>query len=273
MSDLSRQLEDLAEAILPLSEWINRKPYIPPNAHELPWRRPNPPVLPLHELSLLPFVAGLINESSGDEELRAYFSTRAEEPLALAPHDDVAAWRMLRGLSPSPTFGVSESDNLLMDVDGHPISRASFYRTYLSLFDYACQAADAASAGAGINWKEFGSALLNNRSPFWPKSLPRRSSTFVKQFGRDVLYAVLGMRNPVPDVWRYAVLTELGEHRRVGNAFLPADAAVVIERFQAVFDPLFDKKFDNGGPAPVDIKPSMFAPVGSPPVTPREQQV
>jgi hypothetical protein len=267
--ELSQYLDFLADGILPLTDWISSKPYVPPNAEALPWRMSSPVALRPSQLGFLNFLEGLLNESSGDEELKVYFSTRAEDPLTFAPQDDVSAWRALRGLSPSPNFGVVESDNLLIDVEGHPISRIAFYRTYLPLFEYASRMATISAGEIGVNWKEFSKSLLTNASPFWPKSLPRRSSTFVKQFGRDLLYAVLGMRNPVPEPWRDAVLIELGEHRRIGNAFNPEDASSVLEAFQVIFDPLFD----NGGATPSHVEDSMFSAVGSPPVTPREQQV
>src|SRR6266576_3241600 len=173
-ADLSRYLNSLAEGILPLSAWINSKPYEPPNASSLPWRLSKPAKLHPSQLGFLQFLEGLMNESSGDEEINAYFSSRAENPLALAPHDDVSAWRALRGLSPSPTFGVTESDNLLLDVEGHPISRMAFYRTYLPLFEYAACIATKAAGATDIDWKEFVKALLANTSPFWPRNLPRR---------------------------------------------------------------------------------------------------
>lgn len=274
-SELFQYLDSLAEGILPLSDWINSKPYVPPNAESLPWRASPSVTLRPSQLGFLQFLEGLMNESSSDEEIKVYFSTRAEEPLAFAPQDDVAAWRALRGLSPSPTFGVIESDNLLMDVEGHPISRVAFYRTYLPLFEYASRMAAIAAGNNGINWKEFAKELLTNASPFWPKSLPRRSSTFVKQFGRDLLYAVLGMRNPVPEPWRDAVLIELGEHRRVGNTFTPDEASAVLAEFQAVFDPLFDhgEAIASLFSLPSHLDDSIFSPVGSPPITPRQQQV
>lgn len=266
--DTYAYLELLANGILPLQEWIKGKDYTPPNADTLPWRV-GEGSLTLRHLGVIEFVVGLISESSGDEETRAYFATRAETPLGLSPHDDVAQWRALRNLSPDPAFGVTESDNLLMDVEGHPISRQAFYRTYLPLFRHTCDLAIEAIGRSVFDWAVFAKALADNSSPFWPKSLPRRSSTFVKQFGRDVLYAVLGMRNPVDPPWRDGVLIELGEHRRVGNAFTPEHAASVLKAFRAVFDPLLEK-----GDAQAEfVARSMFAPVGAPPITPREQQV
>jgi hypothetical protein len=53
----------------------------------------------------------------------------------------------------------------------------------------------------------------------------------MKQLRMDVLYAMLGGRNPAPLPWRYAVLIELGEHRRSGNSYTRADVAAAVEEF------------------------------------------
>ena len=55
----------------------------------------------------------------------------------------------------------------------------------------------------------------------------------VAQFVRDLLYAMLGMRGPARDPWAFAVLIELGEHRRVGNAYTPEDVRKTVFALRA----------------------------------------
>jgi hypothetical protein len=272
--ELADYLERLAGGILPLKQWVSTKTYKPPSHEKLPWRSsPQTPLEPAR-LGLIRFLEGLLLETSNDEEIKAHFATRAEEPLKLAPHDDTSAWRALRGFKADPEFGVADSDNLLMDVEGHPISRAGFYRVNLPLFRAAAELALETAGGDDVDWQKFADDLLNNKSPFWPRSLPRRSSTFLKQFGRDLLYAVLGMRNPVEEPWKHAVLIELGEHRRVGNLYTPDDAAKALNDFLAVFD--------EPAPQPsaiasimdsAAVSSELVPPIGSPAVTPRQQQI
>lgn len=271
---LAGYLESLAECILPLKEWVDTKAYEPTGYGSLPWRVDQQTPLHPSRLGLVRFLEGLLLETSHDEEIKAHFASRAEGPLKFTPHDDITAWRALRGLAADPLFGVTDSDNLLMDVEGHPISRLGFYRVYLSVFRSAVTAAllAAAEAEVAMDWPKFGDDLLNNKSEFWPRSIPRRSSTFVKQFGRDALYAVLGMRNPVDEPWKYAVLIELGEHRRVGNLYTPDDAEVALRDFLAVFD---EPSPPSGArPRQLDayVSKEFVAPIGSPVVTPRQQQ-
>ena len=57
------------------------------------------------------------------------------------------------------------------------------------------------------------------------------------QLLRDVLYATLGMRNPVAEPWRSALLTEIGEFRRPGNVFDRADIAKGLKEFVSVLKP------------------------------------
>jgi hypothetical protein len=84
------------------------------------------------------------------------------------------------------------------------------------------------------------------------------------------------MRNPAPQPTRDAVLIELGEFRRVGNAYTIEDSEVVLTAFKAVFDPLFSASMTKTAFESVDrsgeLDDAMFPPVGAPPITSREQQ-
>lgn len=270
--ELATWLEGLAEGILPLRSWVATKTYVPPGADRLPWRTDEASPLNMRRLGVVRFLEGLMLETSQDEEIKAHFATRAEDPLKFAPHDDTTGWRALRGLRAEPQFGVTDSDNLLMDVEGHPISRAAFYEMNFPLFRTAAAAALASAPNAELDWERFAGELLNNSSAHWPRSLPRRSATFVKQFGRDLLYAVLGMRNPANEPWKHAVLIELGEHRRVGNLYTPEDAERALASFLAVFDEPVLGAYLRAPESDAGVSEELVPPIGAPPVTPRQQQ-
>jgi hypothetical protein len=74
--------------------------------------------------------------------------------------------------------------------------------------------------------------LLGNAAAEWPVASQPPSAKFVIQFTSDILYAMLGMRSPVPEEWKRAVLVELGEHRHTGNEYTRADAAAAVEAFE-----------------------------------------
>jgi hypothetical protein len=270
--ELRTYLEGLSEGILPLQEWVAGKSYKPPGYESLPWRSSGQTPLQPSRLGVIRFLEGLFLETSQDEEIKVHFASRAEDPLQLEPHDDVVTWRALRELMSDPQFGVTSSDNLLMDVDGHPISRASFYEVNLPLFLAAARNATAALGASGFHWQTFADDLLNDRSPFWP-SLPQRSSTFLKQLGRDLLYAVLGMRNPAEAPWKHAVLIELGEHRRVGNRYSPDDATVALQAFLDVFDEPPSLPIRTPDLTRAAIAKELVPPIGSPPISPRQQNL
>jgi hypothetical protein len=405
-------LERVADAILPLAPWIEDKEYVPSDP-TLPWRQPGKTLVVRH-MGIIAFLEGLLSEASVDAEIKTHLSSRAEQPLLLSPFDSVSEWRSLRGLRADPQFGVLESENVLTDVEGHPISRGEFYQLYLPLFEGAYKTADALaradkpSASAmptlfepedipdfhafaqkileednedtltcepdtvtayiwqqlgrignkdehdtgqdrlreasglaassnqirrflkvlnkiifekllyapnrvvglqlsqkvseslatadklkgwdlaefnrlflddvfpgrfsyrkELDWRKFTERMWSDESSFWTRGLARKSSTFLRQWGRDVLYCVLGMRNPVDEPWKTAVLTELGEHRRVGNKFVLSDAEVVLQAFKDVFDPAMEA----GAGSFMRLSPSSIPAIGSPPITSQQHQV
>ena len=117
---------------------------------------------------------------------------------------------------------------MIATADGMPASRAHFYAPYWSLLRQAVSHADPTTT---VDWERLASDLVADTSPHWPGGPTLKSSSFMKQFGRDILQALLNMRNPAPDPWRVAFLEELGEHRRVGNSFTRHD----VERFVRTF--------------------------------------
>ena len=230
---LRRILEHLADELLPLTRWINdAKPYTPPG--DLPWREgAGPWSLSVRELGFIRFFEGLLAETSGDIDLVAHFEKVSREPLARAPIPDVETWRSARGLSRAARFDIGDSRNLPVDDKNQLDSRAQFYTEFWPLLRAAVGQAEAEATAAGepTDWALLTAELLTDQSKAWPSWQPRVSSTFMNQLLRDVLYAVLGTRNPAPVAWRYAVLIELGQHRRPGNYYTRADAAAAVEEF------------------------------------------
>jgi hypothetical protein len=221
-------LTNLAEAILPLQDWIDGKAYVPPNAKKLPWRKGGAS-LGITDLRVIEFLELLLRETAGDAWLLERWSQVRAEPLKFCPLERPDEWRRTRGLDPIPVFDVVGGDNTLTDGQGRQISRGQFYASYLPLLLAAVSAR--VEAGKQVQakqltdlagWKKFALELFTDSCVEWPSNQPDASS-FVFQFTRDLLYAVLGMRNPVVEPLRSAVLTEIGELRRPGNVFTRDD--------------------------------------------------
>src|SRR5262249_18584037 len=175
------------------------------------------------------FFEELLHQSAGNAGLVERFATVIADPLAFTPLLGAARdWRVSRGLDSAPKFGIVGSGNILATADGRPATRAQFYAPY---WDLLCRVVAKAAPATSADWEQFAKALLTDTSPAWPGDQPLKSSPFVKQFGRDLLHGLLNMRNPAADPWRTTFLEELGEHRRVGNAFTPDD----VERFVRAF--------------------------------------
>src|SRR5437899_4182923 len=182
--DATREiLERLAEGIFPLSGWIAGKAYVPPH-ERLPWRPPKgEPALSPTDLGAIVFFGELLRRSAGEETaLAVRFRRLSEDALAECALDDVAAWRAARGLSDvvEAKFGVVQSQNMIADALGKPVSRSEFYAPYWLPLRACVQAA--APAGPA-DWEALAGALVTDGSPQWPADAPK-SSAFVKQFAR-----------------------------------------------------------------------------------------
>jgi hypothetical protein len=221
-------LGDLANALVPLSLWVDTKPYVPPAADKLPWRQGE--ALTTDRLRVVDFFVALLRESSSDEALLERWTQLRAKPLQYSPHERPDDWRRLRGLDVVPLFGVIASENVLTDPQGRHVARTRFYSDYLPLLRAA---ADARKPASQADWSAFAFELFTDRCLQWPGGQPP-SSAFVTQFVRDVLYAILGMRNPIEDPWFSAVLTELGEFRRPGNAYTRDDVARGLKELRSV---------------------------------------
>jgi hypothetical protein len=231
-------LRSLAKALLPLDQWIRaRKPppagddYEPPNAGELPWRRDGQ-TLSIDRLGAIEFVEALIRESNGDALLLKRWGALQADPLKHCPIENPVEWRTARGLA-APNFGAVQSQNVLLDDRGNQIARSEFYASYLP---YLAIAAARRQPGDDAAWQTFALDLFSNSCKEWPAPEMARSSRFMLQFLRDLLYAILGVRNPVPEPWRSAVLTEIGELRRPGNVYSREDVERGLDDFKEVID-------------------------------------
>jgi hypothetical protein len=264
--ELRGVLENLAGGLFPLADWIadpNRK--FKPREKNLPWREGGQSLSP-RDIGVIPFLEALIRETSADAHLIARWQdlSTAGNALKFSPVANMQAWRSERNFDPAPSFGIIQGENVLLAADGQPMSRAAFYGDYLPLLR---QAAQAAAAQGPVNWIAFASSLLTDQSNFWPQGQPLKSSVFIIQFVKDMLYAMLGMRNDAPAPWKFALLIELGEHRRVGNIYDPADAKRAVAEYKNVLkQALQPPPVALGAAQPLaDPTPGM-PPVGSPPV-------
>jgi hypothetical protein len=232
-------LENLTAGLIPLQKWIHGKKYDPAaDGFPAPWRAASKSLAP-RDMEVIPFFEGLLRESATDADRHARWAKIRAYPLRFSPLDDPAAWRARRGLDPDPKFGITESKNVLTDADGKPITRAVFYAAYWPMLR---QAVGVANPQGPDGWEEFAQKLFRDELGQWPKEPPLRSSVFIKQFAADILYAMMGMRNPRPhkggeakedEAWQVALLIELGERRRVGNAYKPAQAQAAVDALAA----------------------------------------
>lgn len=227
--DLRESLEQLADALFPLNEWIADKAYKPAVA---PWRKDG---LSMKKLSAIDFLEALIHESSDAIPLVSRWKEIEADPLKYAPTHNVAEWRESRGLDADAAFGIVESQNVfpsngrLIGTLEHPTSRAEFYGI---CFPRLMREVEAGAINTPPKWKKLVVDLhADSNDLIWPSRHGIKPSVFIDQFGRDILNAIMGQKNPVEEPYRFAVLAEMGEHRRVGNKYQKDD----VERSTAEF--------------------------------------
>ncbi len=228
--ELRSILENLTGGMFPLASWIEDKiksAKYRPHEH-VPWRDEGRSLSP-KEMGAIASFEELLKHSVHDARLAERFIEVTADPLRFSPLLEAATdWRKSRNLDPTPQFGIVASQNVIAAADGTPATRAEFYAPFWSLLRQAVSDTDPETPA---DWEGFARDLLNDASPHWPGGQPLKSSSFMKQFGRDMLPALLNMRNPAADPWRVAFLEELGEKRRVGNSFTRDD----VERFVRAF--------------------------------------
>jgi len=232
-TDIREILESLAEGLFPLRKWLEERDkegrhYDPPE-RDLPWRGKGGYSLTPKDLGAIDFfVQRLLVASPADAELLKRWNAVAAVPLRYSPLADAAAWRAARKLDKDPQFGIIESGNVLVDAAKNPVLRPAFYAPYWPLLAAAFRDIHPQNLEERIAWAE---SLWTDTCAAWPNGQPLRSSVLVKQFGRDLLYAMMNMQNPAGSPWREALLIELGERRRVGNRYTAGDAEQAVIEF------------------------------------------
>lgn len=227
--DIKLILEKITEVLFPLKEWVQNKEYIPDE------RLPDGISLSPKDLGIIQFMEGLIRESSGDAVLVERWHEIHRNPFKYNPLSNPSAWRSSRGLTETPIFAVGKSENILTDdlgILGNPISRVDFYTSVWSLLK---RAFDRFSPNSNEKLQEFVHLLFEDKCPGWAPTEKIKSSAFIIQLTRDMLYAMMGMRNfsidPAHPEWKFHLLIELGAHRRVGNKYERADLELASDKF------------------------------------------
>jgi hypothetical protein len=219
----------LTDAIVPLNGYLSKFSGLA----YAPWRKPGETKISARDFGLLEFFADLLSASENDEDtqLAKRWAQLEHDPLQelkrLIP--DAETWRRDRLDNPQePNFGVLESENFEIHskVPGHGASRRTFYEECFPILEaiVAQEAPDSPD-----QWLRLAIKLLNDVHKDW-QNKRFRSSEFIQQLVKDVLYCLMGMksRNRDPsgltretyasEATQYALLKELGEGRRVGNA-------------------------------------------------------
>lgn len=266
--ELREILENLANGLFPLKPWIEDKDkrHVPPpkQCETLPWR--NGAALTPNDLGAIDFFEDLLRHPEEELRLLHRWEELERKPLThfhLKKPEEANAWRAARGLELKTQFGVLESENTLVDVDEHPVVRTTFYQTFWPLLREAVRKRKPRSA----DWIEFAAQLHKDECPEWPAGQPLKSSTLTFQFGRDLLHAMMNMDNTADELWKHALLIELGEHRRVGNEWTRVDSANAVKEFkQACSDARSEGRAAATTEAPIALPD--IAPIGTPPQKP-----
>jgi len=226
--ELRDTLANLAAGYFGLDAWIKAPgKYIPPGP--LPWRAAGHTFVPA-DMGVIPFFEDLLRQSGEDDDLGDRWTALSADPLKFNPLPFPHTWREHRGLSPAPKFAIAKSSNVwLVDAGGTVISRTTFYT---SCWPLLISVVAAKNKQGPVDWAALAKELLTDANPIWPKTQQPPSSAFITQFASDMLYAMLGMRNPVPAPWKFAVLIELGEHRRVGNEYKSEQVGAAVAQFE-----------------------------------------
>ena len=237
--DLRSALENLATGIFPLQIWVNAKiqanGYKPPNADALPWRKAGTNV------SLSPVSIGALgyfdvllqsDEDAQNSEVSDRWA-RLQPLKTVRGLKDRVKWRLDRGLAPAVSFGAVQSDNVLVTepvtgAPSKPSSRTEFYGQCWPLFRKVIR------GKPPTDWIAFATELFNNANAAWPKTKEPTSQEFIKQFAKDLVNGMMGMRTDADDPWKFGLLIELGQHRRVGNKYKDVNAKQSVDAFKAV---------------------------------------
>jgi len=229
--ELRDTLTNLAVGLFDLDAWVREPGKYQPPGKDLPWRKPGGRLSPA-DLGLIPFFENLLRESSGDDDLGVRWAEVVSDPLTFSPLANATEWRKNRGLNSPAKFGIAASNNIwLTDASGRLVSRATFYAGCWRLLTTVV---DARKQAGPIDLAKLATDLLNNSAPQWPNTVQPTSAAFLVQFASDMLYAMLGQRNPLAEPWRRAVLIELGEYRTPGNSYTRAETQAAVHKFEEV---------------------------------------
>jgi len=235
-------LTGLAEGLLPLAEWVASPDhrYLPPDAKDLPWRN-GEATLTHDRLRTIGYVEWLVAASDADDLLLTRWAQIRQDPFAYCPLSSPRAFREGRGLSQAPRFATVESGNALADASGRQMSRQQLYRQCVPILADTVRFAErrlgAATPPPSVFWTKLAAELHRGDCPEWRGIAGAPQSTLLtEQLLRDVLTALLNGWLDVPPPWRYAVLIELGEYRRPGNAYTRKDVDIAVENFKRALD-------------------------------------
>jgi hypothetical protein len=182
-------------------------------------------------------------------------------------------WRKCRGLEEKAVFGIVESENIEVTLDNpeQASSRRTFYnhsfqlllgalpdpldlqaplgreQQMLSLMQKVRAMLPESLAKQRISptynqesqepkradLLPFVIDLLEDKIPAWPDTSIVKSSHFIKQFTKDLFYALMGMKVQPPKLDSQAVLIEAGEYRRVGNSYSVENVRAAVAVFDA----------------------------------------
>jgi hypothetical protein len=227
---MDKKLQDtlvlLADVILPLDTWLQKTDRV---NIVTPWRVTRSTTLTTEKLLLINFIEQLIDDSDLDDHLAKHWDEVEKNPLAvfltLSGHDD--EWRKSRGLEEKAVFGIVESENVEVTLD-HP-EQASSRRTFYS---HSFQLLLGALPDP-LDLQPFVIDLLIDKIPAWPSTSIVKSSHFIRQFTKDLFYALMGMKVQPPKLDSQAVLIEAGEYRRVGNSYGVENVRAAVAVFDA----------------------------------------
>jgi hypothetical protein len=234
-SEARATLLGLAEGLLPLQDWINSPTkYVPQNANELPWRQGE--ALTHERLQTIAYVEWLVAASDADDLLLKRWDQIKQDPLAFCPLPSARAYRDGRGLSQAPRFATVEAGNALADASGRQMSRRHLYDQCTPILIKTVRDAQKrlgkAERPPAKFWTDLAQELHRGNCPEWRGVAGAPQSTLLtEQLLRDILTALLNGWLEVPPPWRYAVLIELGEYRRPGNAYARSDVKTALQTF------------------------------------------
>ncbi len=239
-------LSAIAEAFLPLQDWIAKKKYTPnaatfiPSLGPLPWRD-GAHRLDVDSLELIRGFEAWVGDDDTNEVLSPRWLMLKENPTAffLYPGQSSEQWRVDRGLSAKARFAplggtsanmsyVLKSPGIAGD-SGDAVTRATFYD---ECFAALLSAIDA--SGGISDWNAFSHHLFDGTAANWPSTARVSAPAFARRFACDLLIVAMNQRNPAlsagAPIWLRAIQVEVGENRHRGNEYRPSDVA------NAVFD-------------------------------------